>query len=237
MPDPAPDLRKEYFETAREEILWRIGHRDQWLKIQLLAQIAIFGLANGVDFGFVKSGSPIDLAVAFAFPTSLVLAIFYVVEDRLIGLAGAYLGALAHDLSPAGADFLLPFDASPQLRRYAEEGTLLVRLFGQVLAFAGLPVAIVTLGAVHKAGVYPGLNPGFNSGVLLISFGCALFVVILLAWSFLHRRTAGTVDENKVLVDSWPKAETRLSQLQRVVFIIVILVGLVSVAGGLWALR
>lgn len=236
MSESATDLRKEYFETTREEILWRIGHRDQWLKIQLLAQIAIFGLANGVDLGFIKAASPIDIAVAFAFPTSLVLAILYVVEDRLIGLAGAYLGALAQATPRADGKLLLPFDASPQLRQYAEEGTLIVRVAGQFLAFSILPTTIAVITAVTKSRT-PAVNPPANLSVLLISVSCAVFVLILLAWSYRLRRKAGTLDSSSVLVDTWPAAEAgRLTQWQRAAIVVVVLASILALGAGLWAL-
>jgi hypothetical protein len=107
------------------------------------------------------------------------------------------------------------------------------------MAFFVLPATIVMLAAAAaKAPVSPKVNPGVSFSVLSISYACAVFVVILLGWSFRLRRKAGTLDSSSVLVGSWPKEDRAfLKPWQRVVMILFALGGIVALGVGLWNLR
>jgi len=55
------DIEKEHeyllqcFSKSSEEIMFRVKHRDGWMKTQFIAQITIVAMGLGVSFGQLKT--------------------------------------------------------------------------------------------------------------------------------------------------------------------------------------
>ncbi len=81
-----PTLLAERYATANTEMLFRIGHRDQWILYHLIAQGSLLALKTGIGTGIVQASGPISLVGYFAMPLSFIFATYYTVEDRLISL-------------------------------------------------------------------------------------------------------------------------------------------------------
>ena len=191
--------RREFAQTTHVEFLARIVHRDGWLKIQLAAQVAIIAISNGLDLGFARSAKPTpDIAVEFAFPVSLVLAFFYFEDDRLIELLSKYRGALAVTVTRTPRGYLLPWELSPQLERYADEGTLGARAAGQILAFLALPLLASAPGSTSVQAI--------SAWAALWSIGSVIGVAVLLFRSYLLRKFTRGLDPDPILVTVLPEA-------------------------------
>ena len=52
------DVALEYFRSAREELLFRVKHRDDWFKLAILAQAVLWGLGKGVKIGGAEPLAP-----------------------------------------------------------------------------------------------------------------------------------------------------------------------------------
>src|SRR5262245_17061309 len=87
-------LVTESSRTAHDELMFRIRHRDDWLKLQLLSQAVLAALAFGVEVGGFKTESPVPWALNLAGPISTIFTILYCIEDRLVGLLTHWRGAL-----------------------------------------------------------------------------------------------------------------------------------------------
>lgn len=66
--------------------MFRIKHRDDWMKLQLVSQGALAALAFGIEVSGVKPHLRCPGRLTLAAPVSFVLAVLYCVEDRLVGL-------------------------------------------------------------------------------------------------------------------------------------------------------
>lgn len=143
-PDRA-DYLVECHRSGHEELMFRVSHRDNWLKIQMLAQATFLALAFGVEVAGVKATSSIPTVLALALPTALTLACLYIVEDRLIGLISRYIGRLS-DLEArlTKSEAIIEYvGSSPEIREYANS-TLPFRVLAQVVAFAIVPALLST---------------------------------------------------------------------------------------------
>jgi hypothetical protein len=155
--------RKDFAKTAREELLMRVKHRDDWLKLQLLAQAVLWALANGVKF---QAESPVPLTVV---PTlvpavSLAFCLLYYVEDGLIHLLSQYIGTLGTD----------SWDTSQQLRDYARGRILVFRAVAQLIAFVLVPWYLTLSRPLLSWGNLP-----------------LLFAIIIVAIGYKERRGTG----------------------------------------------
>lgn len=111
------------FETANEELLCRLKNRDDWIKLQLAAQVVILALANGVKLFGAEADSKIMWVSALAMPIALVFYLLYVVEDRLIKHLADYLGELSNfEAKLASATWCISnFNSSRHLRAFLSE--------------------------------------------------------------------------------------------------------------------
>lgn len=123
----------EQIGTAREEVLFRIKHRDAWFKLQLLAQAVLWALAQGIKFSGIESTAPFPEAIFLAPPISLVFASLYYVEDGLIHKLNKYIKR-----KDPGS-----WDGSPELQEYAKGLTLILRVVAQLAAFVVLPLYLL----------------------------------------------------------------------------------------------
>jgi hypothetical protein len=188
----------ECFRAAKEENFARIKRRDTLLELQLLAQAALFAIAQGIavpGVGEITQAHPVVLALAMA--VSLVLASLYVVEDRLIGYLQRYLGAIsAAEKELTHSDTLIVnWAMSPELREYARR-VLPVRAAGQVVAFLLIPAALI----VFRITQLPARWTWFNMAEILVDVLLFGGVAALLIYSLVLRRQAGMASTNPVLL-------------------------------------
>lgn len=155
--------------TCREEILFRIKHRDGWLKLNLLAQATIWALTKGVQISGTSTPAPVPDALVLAFPVSFVLAGLYYVEDRIIHFLSKYIGRKWPE----------SWDASAELLEYAKGITLPLRVVAQVACFLILP-GYLTL-----------LQYGTEWGRLTFQGVLVLLIASLIVIGYRQRRATG----------------------------------------------
>jgi hypothetical protein len=183
----------ECHRSAHEELMFRVAHRDHWLKLQLLAQATLLALAFGVEIGGIKPDAGLPSAVLLALPTSLVLACLYVVEDRLIGLISRFIGRLSDlEAKISKSSIIIEYvGTSPEIRRYAATA-LRVRVTAQVVAFAVVPSLLCTyrFAGVEAWQWYHQAELAFD-GLVLGS------VIYLLGVAYRERKLSGRADPKK----------------------------------------
>lgn len=192
------DYLFECFRTAREELLLRVKHRDNWLKTQLLAQGVLLALSQGVEVGGVKAGQPYPDVLALSISISFVLATCYYVEDSLIGFLSKYLGAIskAESMLRQGEWQILNWDVSEQLRQYARQ-ILPTRFIAQSIAFMLIPAGLTMFRIVR-----------FTSWEVLQWIELVVDIALLIMTSFVSirayrlRRTTGRMPAAPVLNSS-----------------------------------
>jgi hypothetical protein len=137
------DYLLECFRASREELLFRVKHRDDWLKLQLLAQASLLALAKGVEIAGLKAGRPYPDLMSFSVTISLIFSCLYYTEDSLIGHLAEYIATLSKaevELNH-GQKLISNWDMSEQLKQYARF-TLPSRFFAQIVAFILIPVGL-----------------------------------------------------------------------------------------------
>jgi hypothetical protein len=140
------DYLLECFRNAREELLFRVKHRDDWIKIQLFTQAVLLALAQGIELGGIRTATPQPTVLTAAPVISLVLAALYYVEDNLIGYLSKYVGAIseAEVKLSQGNFYISNWDTSAPLREYAKS-TRRLRLVAQSAAFVGIPLVLTAI--------------------------------------------------------------------------------------------
>ena len=181
------DYLVECYRSGHEELMFRVSHRDNWLKIQMLAQTTFLALAFGVEVAGVKATSSIPTALALALPTALTLTCLYVVEDRLIGLISRYLGRLSDlEASLTKSDAVIEYIGSSQeIREYANS-VLPFRVLAQVVAFALVP----TLLSTYRFANVPEW-PWYTKVEIVLNAACFELILTLLHMSYKERKTSG----------------------------------------------
>jgi hypothetical protein len=133
------------FTKSYEELIFRVKHRDNWLKTQLLSQLIISVLAFGnVEIGSVKSAQPLPGVLALAPMISLVIYIYYMIEENLIGRLSSYISDLSSKEKALSASetTIHNFDSSLQAKHFFDE-TQPQRIVGQVVGFILLPFVLL----------------------------------------------------------------------------------------------
>ncbi len=138
----------EYYRTARAELMHRVGCRDGWLRIALLSQAVLLGLAYGVRIAGVEAQGELPQVLVLTAWVSLVCACCYYVEDYLIGLLSEYVAAIAatEGVVAGTGDMIMNWDSSAPLLRYSK-GVRLVRATAQIVAFLVIPAVLLLLGS------------------------------------------------------------------------------------------
>ena len=138
------DVLIEASRTAHQELMFRLEHRDNWLKLELAAQLVIVGIASGIEVLGVKANAPTPKTIlALAVPAAFILATLYFTEDLLAGLLSKHRGRLSlFEAKLAGVQTSIPFfEASPELQEFLLFA-LPIRLSAQFVAFVAIPVGI-----------------------------------------------------------------------------------------------
>lgn len=152
-------------QTASDELLVRIKHRDDWLKLQLATQVVILALANGIQLlgaelatqGGTESAPQVLWISVLSMPVSLVFYLLYVVEDRLVKHLADYLGdtsGMEARLSSGPGDPIPNFDSSRHLNAFFKE-TLVYRVASQFTVFLLIPGGIVLAHHLTSAPITP----------------------------------------------------------------------------------
>jgi hypothetical protein len=118
----------EFAKIARDELLMRVKHRDDWLKLQLLSQTVLWALANGIKFQ-AEAAKPLDVAAQLAPAVALAFCLLYYVEDGLIHRLSKYIGSVCEG----------SWETSSQLRSYARGRPLVFRIIAQLITFVAVP--------------------------------------------------------------------------------------------------
>lgn len=189
-PDRAAYL-VECHRSGHEELMFRVSHRDNWLKIQMLAQATFLALAFGIEVGGVKATSGMPTVLALALPTALTLACLYVVEDRLIGLISRYIGRLSKlESRLTNSDAIIEYvGSSLELREYAS-GTLPFRVLAQCVAFALVPALLTTYSFADRFEDFSELQ-WYNWGELVVDSVCLIVILWLLHVAHSERKRTG----------------------------------------------
>jgi hypothetical protein len=184
----------ECHRSGHEELMFRVSHRDNWLKIQMLAQATFLALTFNVEVAGVKAASGIPTVLILALPTALTLACLYVVEDRLIGLISRYNGRLS-DLEArlTKSEAVIQYvGASQEIREYANT-ILPIRIVAQVVAFALVPVLLSTYRFAELSELQ-----WFNWVELVIDILCFIGVLYLLHVAYRERKRSGRARANQI---------------------------------------
>jgi hypothetical protein len=197
------DFVAECHRSGHEELLFRVKQRDDWLKLQLLAQSALLALALGVELGGVKLGAPsmaLPSILVLSCPVSFILTCLYVVEDRLVGLISRHVAWLSEvERGLSRARILIEYvGGSEAIREYAKT-TLPIRVLAQVMAFAVMPLLI----EIYRYIVQVPEGVRFWAQVL-IDATCLMGVSMLLRVSYQDRKKSG---QSGVPEKATPKAQ------------------------------
>ncbi len=189
------DYLFECFRTAREELLFRVRHRDDWLKTQLISQAALLALAKGIEIVGIKSATPYPDLTAFSMSISLIFACLYYTEDNLIGYLSKYIGAISNTEAVLRQEktIIACSDISEHLRLYARH-TLPSRFLAQAFAFIIIPMGLTFYRIVQfkSWGI-------LQFGEVAIDIIFLLFIGIQCFRGFLFRRQTGQL-HSKILI-------------------------------------
>jgi hypothetical protein len=139
------DLRATYliecFKNARSELLFRVTQRDRWLKLQLLAQAVLLGLAGGIKMGGVEAQQPMPPVLSLALLISVAFATLYFAEDALIVNLAEYAAQVGQS-HPALRD-VVNWDASTSRKRVATGFRFKTKAIALFAVFVGAPAALI----------------------------------------------------------------------------------------------
>jgi hypothetical protein len=129
-----------YLETclteANNELLIRSKMRDGWLRLHLVAQAAVVGLAFGIktDLTFSK---PVPAYAALSPMLSLMFCLFYGVQDDLVAGLSRYLASLSVS---EGHSTVANWHGSSMIRDYYSRGWApKMKLVALLIAFVVIP--------------------------------------------------------------------------------------------------
>ncbi len=176
----------ECFKTAREELLFRVKHRDIWLKTQLYIQAILFSLSNGIKLPGIESKAASPIVLCLALPISSVLMCLYLVEDKIIRGLSEYISSLSQvEKKMTKGDFLIEsWDNSTAYSNYRLQrwNGLYIRITAQIIAFIFIPLALFGLYA-----------KGFSTGLLdiiitLVQFFSLSLIILLIINGYKNRK-------------------------------------------------
>lgn len=175
----------EYFRSAREEVMLRVKYRDNWLIIQLLSQVVLFALAQGVEIAGVRASGANPIFLFLSIPISLLLASLYHIEDSIIGYIGNYISAIPEAEAEISTrkTVIRNWDASEQFKLYGSRA-LPIRLIAQTVAFLLIPICLsgIRMSSVKTWGLFQWVE-------LLVNALFAIVVSAILIRGFLLRRS------------------------------------------------
>jgi hypothetical protein len=160
------------FTAAREELLFRITNRDNWLKLQLLVQAALLALAQGVELGGVRFSQPLPDVLLLSTSVSLIFVCLYHAEERLIGFIANYAASLTEREAQLhnSKSLIDNWDHSHQVRQYTQE-TLPLRYIAVSTVFVFFPIVLtlVRVGTFTTWGLIPIIEVIFHAVLIVIT--------------------------------------------------------------------
>ena len=170
----------ESSRTAHDELLFRVKHRDDWLRLQLVVQAALLGVASGVEVAGIRSTSSLPDMLALAVPSGFVLGTLYVAEDRLVSLLSRYRAQLGElEVQLAGSRMLIPFfEGSKEMQEFLRSA-LPVRGLALFVVFAVIPAGLAT----YRFARLPNWSPQ-TAIECALDAALLLIVLFLLGWSW-----------------------------------------------------
>jgi len=139
------DYLLECFRSAREEMALHFKHRENWLQRQLLAQVVLLALSQGIAIAGVQTKDPYPDVLALSTAISLVLASLYYVEDSAISYLSDYIQSLTVTEPKFPA-----WDASAEAKKYVYLA-LPIRYLAHFIAFVVIPTGLFVWRTVHFA--------------------------------------------------------------------------------------
>ena len=173
----------EYLKTTREEILFRIKHRDSYLKMYMIIQTVLIAMSKGIAVAGTKVNHAHPEALLFSAPIALIFCLLYSTEDRLIGHLSKYIGKAAKSIPT-----MIPhWECSDELRAYSNT-TLYLRVLAQWFAFFFVPLlfSIEFFWSQKGETLFPRLV--FMYAIEII---CLIMITGVLVFSFSFRKTTG----------------------------------------------
>jgi hypothetical protein len=185
------DYLFECFKSAKEELLLRFKYREHWLEIQLLAQVVLLALSQGIQIGGAGTGArgAIPEVLALSPAISVILASLYFVDDSLITYIGNYLRAVtdAEATLRSGNWKILNWDSSKQVEAYVKSA-LNVKYVAQFIAFAVIPAGLF-LFRISSFGPFDAWS-GLQIMEVVIDIGFLLLISYLVLQSSRRRKDA-----------------------------------------------
>lgn len=178
-PDKTPlhsrrDYLIECLRNSHDESMRRISYRDNYLKLQLAAQVILFSVSQGIELeGFKTSNHAMPDVLSLAPLISAILYVMYYIENSLIGGLSRYIANLSLlEQKLSGGIFLPNWDASNHYRKDYMHSTLPFRTLVQLLSFVILPLVLCASRYVHLAS-YDGyrVEIGLNMLITIIIVG------------------------------------------------------------------
>jgi hypothetical protein len=162
------DYRLACFQSAREEMNLHFKHRENWVQLQLLTQVVLLALSQGLKIGGVESNDRRPDALMLSTGISLVLASLYYADDSIISHLGKYIRSLAE-----GEPKFRPWDSSEQVEAYIQ-GPLFFRYLAQFIAFVLIPTGLfgwrlLTWGTFTAWQTFHRIEFVINLGFLIVS--------------------------------------------------------------------
>lgn len=143
-PDPADQLTSLLVEASRtsyDELISRVRFRDNWLKLQLVLVVVLGGLSLGFGVLGVTTTTPSPGILALAIPSSFVLLLQYLTEDRLVWSLSRYRARLGRrELAGTGSSMEL-FESSEEIEDWLGRD-LRLRSSAVAVAFVLIPVGL-----------------------------------------------------------------------------------------------
>ncbi len=191
------DFLFENYSSVREEILFRIKQRDDFLKLQLLAQAILLALSQGIEFNVIRATKPYPNALALSAAISLVIACIYYVEDNIIGYLSKYIGAISEAERNLRSETTIidNWDISEPLREYTKT-TLPLRFVAQFVAFILIP-AILT---IYRFMGY-NQNQFINSFEFYLNVVIYVFIIVVVFKGLKVRKTTGQKSSFSIVRD------------------------------------
>lgn len=166
------DYLIECHRSAREEIIFRIKHKDWYLKLQLLAQASLLAVSGGVKLGGVEATTPTPSALSLAVPLSLIFVCLYYRENKIVGHLSHYLASLVpKNIGNDTSKIVRNWDASDELRAYGKRRVSYL-LVAELITFFLIPAGLFVVW----------MFPARPTWLRQLTIAVEVFILVALLW-------------------------------------------------------
>lgn len=172
----------ELYTSTREEFLFHLRQRDEWLKYQLITQGTLFALVNGIELTIAKAEVPKLEILGFSILISLIFGSLYFTEDHLIGYLSKFLVRLHKSSQVYIKESIDCIEGSGEMKDYIDN----IRPFRDLTSFVIFLIIPLYLGFIRFSGV-----ENWNAltiGELLIDIILIGVLLVLVVRTFTFRR-------------------------------------------------